>query len=151
MYIFKMCVCTDHQFEINFCLPLFYHQMDQINKTNILVVLIFLVVLLVNYLNQSLHCVKNVPIRSYFWSVFPVFGLNTKINSVNLRIHSEYRKILTKNNSVFGHFSCSVSQSENNEFGFRFQQEILLARLSFFHNLLEKFIEKTYQTKFYTV
>ena len=30
-------------------------------------------------------------IRSYFWSVFPC-------------IQSEYRKILTRNNSVFGHF-----------------------------------------------
>ena len=31
---------------------------------------------------------------------FPIYG-------VNLRIHSEYRKILTKDNSVFGHFSRS--------------------------------------------
>ena len=38
---------------------------------------------------------------------FPVFGLNTEIYEVNLRIQSEYRKIRTRNNSVFGHFSCS--------------------------------------------
>ena len=36
---------------------------------------------------------------------FPVFGLNTEIYFVNLRIQSEYRKIRTRNNSVFGHFS----------------------------------------------
>ena len=32
---------------------------------------------------------------------FPVFGLNTEIYSVNLRIQSKYRKIGTRNNSVF--------------------------------------------------
>ena len=41
--------------------------------------------------------------------LFPVFGLNTEIYLVNLRIQSEYRKIRTRNNSVFGHFSSSVS------------------------------------------
>ena len=38
---------------------------------------------------------------------FPVFGLNTEIYSANLRIQSKYRKIWTRNNSVFGHFSRS--------------------------------------------
>ena len=38
---------------------------------------------------------------------FPVFGLNTEIYFVNLRIQFEYRKIRTRNNSVFGHFSRS--------------------------------------------
>ena len=38
----------------------------------------------------------------------PVFGLNTKIYSVNLRIQSEYSKIQTRKNSVLGHFSSSV-------------------------------------------
>ena len=36
---------------------------------------------------------------------FPVFGLNTAIYSVNLRLQTEYRKIRTRNNFVFGHFS----------------------------------------------
>ena len=40
---------------------------------------------------------------------FPLPGLNTKIYEVNLRIQSEYRKIRTRNNSVFGHFSRSVN------------------------------------------
>ena len=39
---------------------------------------------------------------------FPVFGLNTDIYRVNLCIESEYRKIRTRKNSVYGHFSCSV-------------------------------------------
>ena len=39
---------------------------------------------------------------------FPVFGLNTEIYSVNLRIRSEYMKIRTRKNSVFGYFSGSV-------------------------------------------
>ena len=38
---------------------------------------------------------------------FPVFRLNTEIYFVNLSIQSEYRKIRTRNNYVFGHFSCS--------------------------------------------
>ena len=41
---------------------------------------------------------------------FPVFGLNTAIYSVNLRIQSKYRKIRTRNNSVFGHFSRTSKQ-----------------------------------------
>ena len=41
---------------------------------------------------------------------FPVFGLNTEVYSVNLRIQSEYRKTWTRNNSVFGHFSRGASQ-----------------------------------------
>ena len=38
---------------------------------------------------------------------FPIFGLDTEICRVNLRIQSECRKIQTRNNSVFGHFSRS--------------------------------------------
>ena len=41
---------------------------------------------------------------------FPAFGLNTEIYSVNLLIQSECRKIRSRNNSVFGHFSRSGFQ-----------------------------------------
>ena len=41
------------------------------------------------------HFVKSVQIRSYFWSVFCC-------------IRTESRKIRTRNNSVFGHFSRSA-------------------------------------------
>ena len=44
------------------------------------------------------HCVKSVQIRSYFRSAFSC-------------IQSEYRKIPTRNNSVFGHISRSVKNS----------------------------------------
>ena len=40
---------------------------------------------------------------------FPEFGLNTEIYGVNLHIYSEYRKIRTRKNSVFGHFSRSTN------------------------------------------
>ena len=43
---------------------------------------------------EEVHCVKNVPIRSYFWSVFSC-------------IQFEYKKIQTRNNFVFGNFSRS--------------------------------------------
>ena len=38
---------------------------------------------------------------------FPVFGLNTGIYFLNIRIQSKYRKRRTRINSVFGHFSRS--------------------------------------------
>ena len=38
---------------------------------------------------------------------FPVFGLNTEIYTLNLRNHSEYRKVQTRNKSLFEHFSSS--------------------------------------------
>ena len=41
--------------------------------------------------SRYLHCVKSVQIRSFFWSVFSC-------------IQSEYRKIRTRKNSVFGRF-----------------------------------------------
>ena len=37
-----------------------------------------------------------------------LFGLNTEIYEANLHIQSEHRKIRTRNNSVFGHFSRTV-------------------------------------------
>ena len=40
----------------------------------------------------TFHCVKNVQKRSFFWSLF------------SFRIQSEYRKIRTRKNSIFGHF-----------------------------------------------
>ena len=39
---------------------------------------------------------KSVQIRSFFWSVFSLFELNTEFYSVNLCIQSEYRKIRTR-------------------------------------------------------
>ena len=49
------------------------------------------------------HCVKSVQIRSYFWSIFSC-------------IRIEYRKIRTRNNSVFGHFSRSEYHNWINPF-----------------------------------
>ena len=54
-----------------------------------------------------MHRMKIVQIRSFFWSVFFVFGQNTEIYRVNLSIKPKYWKIRNRNNSVFGHFSCS--------------------------------------------
>ena len=49
---------------------------------------------------------KSDQIRSFLWSVFS--HIRTEYGRL-LRIHSEYRKIRTGKNSVFGHFSCSES------------------------------------------
>ena len=47
------------------------------------------------FLHTVCHCVKSVQIQSCFWSVFSC-------------LQTEHRKIRTRNNSVFGHFSRSV-------------------------------------------
>ena len=60
---------------------------------------------------QILHCVKSLQIRSFSGPYFPVFRLNTEIYGVNFRIQSEYRKIRTRKNSIFGHFSRSVTEA----------------------------------------
>ena len=44
-------------------------------------------------------------------SCFPVFWLNAKVYSVNIRIKSEYGKIRTKKNSVFGDFPHSAGNN----------------------------------------
>ena len=54
----------------------------------------------------------SVQIRSFFWTSSPVFGLNTEIYRVNLRIHPENEKIRTRKNIVFGHFSRSDCSSK---------------------------------------
>ena len=46
------------------------------------------------------HCVKNVQIRSFFWSVFCCIWIIQEIQ--------EYRKRTTRKNSVFEQFSFSV-------------------------------------------
>ena len=56
---------------------------------------------------------ESVQIRSFFWSVFSCIW--TEIYGVNLRIQSEYRKIRTRKNSVFGHFSRSVTFINNSK------------------------------------
>ena len=52
---------------------------------------------------------KCAQMRSFFWSVFPAFGLKTERYELCLRIQSECGKIRTRENSVFGHFSRSVT------------------------------------------
>ena len=44
---------------------------------------------------------------------FPVFELNMEIYRVNIRIQSEYSKIRTRKNSIFGHFSRSGNLNES--------------------------------------
>ena len=45
-------------------------------------------------------------------SYFSEFRLNMEICEVNIPIQSEYRKILTRKNSVFGHFSRNGTYTE---------------------------------------
>ena len=61
-----------------------------------------------NHSNYSMTAWKVYKYGVISGSCFLIFGLNTEIYFVNLRIQSEYTKIRTRNNSVFGHFSRSV-------------------------------------------
>ena len=45
-----------------------------------------------NELLAGFHCMKGVQIRSFFWSVFSAFGLNTERYGVSLRIQSNTGK-----------------------------------------------------------
>ena len=58
------------------------------------------------YLNPE-HLEQQDLVKTFFCPYFPVFGLNTDIYSVNLRIQSKCGKIRTRKSSVFGHFSRS--------------------------------------------
>ena len=51
-----------------------------------------------SYIGAQLHCVKSIQIRNFFWFVFSCIWMN-------FRIQSECRKMRTRKNSVFGHFS----------------------------------------------
>ena len=53
----------------------------------------------------SIHFLKCVQIRSYFWSVFSC--IRTECGD----LRSKSRKIRIRNNSAIGHFSCSDSYS----------------------------------------
>ena len=55
----------------------------------------------------NFHFVKSVQIRSFLWCVF--YRIRTEYEEiVFLRIQSEFMKIRTRKNSVFGHFTRSV-------------------------------------------
>ena len=64
---------------------------------------------LVDFLKRFtyLHCFKSVQIRSFSGRYIPIFGLNTEIYSINLRIQSEYGKIriLKRLKSKFSKFA----------------------------------------------
>ena len=85
------------------------------------------------------YYVKSVRIRSYSGPYFPASGLNTERYGVSLRIQSECRKIRTRENSVFGHFSRSVfltkyynkrQNAVNIHFGGCFKSAFLLLKSS---------------------
>ena len=52
--------------------------------------------------------------RVFSVSYFPVFGLNTEIYSVNLRIQFEYRKIRTRKNSHLDTFHAVIKNRRVN-------------------------------------
>ena len=65
-----------------------------------IVIIINVVIIIINWFIIIIlkHCVKIVQILSFFWSIF---------FRVNFFIQSKYRKIRTRKNSVFRHFSPS--------------------------------------------
>ena len=67
-----------------------------------------LLTLSIIFSSYQLHCMKSIQILSFSGLYFPVFGLNTEIYFTNLCIQSKCRKIWTRKNSVFRHFSRSI-------------------------------------------
>ena len=63
--------------------------------------------------NQQTTLCEKRPVTSLFWYVFSCIRIEY---TVNLRIKSEYRKILTRKNSVFRDFSCSTRCFYNGQF-----------------------------------
>ena len=57
---------------------------------------------------QKLHCMKSVQIRRFFLYVFSLIRTECVEILVSLRIQSQSRKIQTRKNSVFWHFSRSA-------------------------------------------
>ena len=57
---------------------------------------------------QKLHCMKSVQIRRFFLCVFSLIRTECVEILVSLRIQFQSRKIQTRKNSVFGHFSRSA-------------------------------------------
>ena len=58
---------------------------------------------------QRIHTTWNVSKYGVFSGpYFPLFWMNSENYSLNFRIQSKYRKIWTRKNAVFGHFSRSV-------------------------------------------
>ena len=63
---------------------------------------------------QNFVSLKNVQIRSFFCFAFPYILIGYgDLRSKSPYIQSEYRKIRTRKSSVFDHFSCSGSVSQN--------------------------------------
>ena len=62
--------------------------------------------------SETLHCVKSVQIWSFSGPYFPVFGMNTKIYGINLRIQSKYGKIRTRETPYLDTF-CAVLSNSN--------------------------------------
>ena len=105
----------------------------------------------------NLGHLSTLPITNTAWKVskygaisgpyFPVLGWNTEIYEVNLRIQSEYRKIRTRNNFVFGHFLRTENElsilSRNianlNNLKLDWQRDHLRISLTFYANLSEIF------------
>ena len=62
---------------------------------------------LMSYIRRSTNCVKSVQIRIFSGPCFPAFGLNMERYGLSVPSQSEWRKIRTRKNSVFRHFSYS--------------------------------------------
>ena len=93
------------------------------------------------FLRLRLSLREKFPNTEFFLvRIFRVFGLNTEICGVNLRNESEYRKTRTRKNSLFGHFSRSVScldlfswNVENWEASFKETKNSISIKLRYFH------------------
>ena len=61
------------------------------------------------YTRTILRYFKKTPIWTLLICLQLTISYKNVLNSVNLRIQSEYRKMWTRKNFIFGQFSCSAS------------------------------------------
>ena len=80
-------------------------------------------------------------IRSYSGQYFPAFGLNTERYFISLCIQSEYGKIRTRENCIFGHFSRSSCSSDCSEkFSLNVNKELIRLNINLLKDS-EPFVE----------
>ena len=70
---------------------------------------------------------------------FPVFELNAKIYRGNLRMQSDYEKIRTRKNFVFGHFSCCFDEVQGPENSIKLHNFFVISPVHFCNNLRTRY------------
>ena len=103
--IFKI-ICWIHWWCSFFTLDWIYHLRENLTQKFKIICLGLNLIMIMMFI--SIHCVKNIRIRSYSSSYFPAFRLNIEEYGVSLHIQSKCEINTDRNNSDYGYFLHSV-------------------------------------------